>query len=135
MSSPQSSHSNHKISSSLTDLDKIIWFHQQYHGTYKTRPFIIILCHCLSQPLFLSPLAPANYAAANSLTDEYKSVCVLCVKHGLFETMHILFFIHHHPSTATGQNPMPQTIAANQLLLPVKQCDYNKKCKRIFSLL
>ena len=39
MSSSQCSHSNHKISCLLTDLDQMIWFHQQYHGTYKTMPY------------------------------------------------------------------------------------------------
>ena len=129
MSSLQRSHSNHKILSLLTDLDQIIWFHQQYHGTYKTRPFIVTLFICLPQPLILSPPAPANYPAVNSFMAEYKSACVLCVVCFLdfLRPWMFNFFIHHHPSSATGQNPMPQTIAAIQ-----SQCYYNKKIRASF---
>ena len=118
---------HHKVLTAITK------FHPQWQILTRLSGFISnIMAHIntglsslpLPQPLLLSSTAPANSPAAISLTAEYKSVYFMCcVFIDLLETMNIQFFIHHHPSSATEQNPMPQTIAAIQLLLPVKQCD------------
>jgi len=80
-------------------------------------------CSCLPQPLpiILQPIL--LWMNINQCV-----FCVVCFR--TFWDQKCSIFIHYHPSSATGQKPMPQTIAAIQ-----SQCDYKKEDKIISFLL